>query len=939
MNTLIYRSLGLRKLNLILLLLLLAELCSCSGSNSNSSQQAHSPPSPPNGPPTFISDTELQARRWRRDVVAVFGVNRNPDFKLDPIPKRQLGRPQRTISRPENPKTYLDHLAACVRRYDREWDGDLSSGYGGTVAVLKNLRNVSSGNGARCWSAEQAAEIAELEQELHQDLDELRTRTSSTELERAKNLELSRLENFNNETQILLTRLGRHYQEVQENLSYCRLNDVTRNVPEIRPIPAEADPTVNSEDKALLHVVGDIFGEKSGMEGQTLSQSRALLERRRAVIQIMIDQLAHKKYITSIEQAEPCREILGGYHPDQEDHAPALTDFKRPALEDITAHIDSALILMTAFDQSVDAFRKEFLLQVTALAQPNDWFYFMGGSLKHAVLYKVIKQDAHSYKFRIYNSGDGAQFHSSSLDGSSNPIFPFIERNSVSHDQLTRFAFLKSLRDLSFQDTYAPNSKMAFVYDNILRELGGNLTTPMARAEDFLDAQIAGNCSYFILPFMETSRLGDQALGAHLEFFVKSKIMDAYFKINENRLQRVNHARLLAGKSLTFYAEEVAKNLSDDPGRKGRYLDWGMARESAERVKRYRQALDSADQENQRLRLAESPKIDLSILRNLPAGKHIESALRTLTPIHNLIQYHGHLPALDIEHWTPQYENLNAKLLGFFNTLKPVVDDHSEDKPREYQRILEGVSEIAKRIPLDQVILNKMNEAELTKFLEYLNDLSQLHFWALVQTRTKATSELLGLPPVAFLTHLKLLTLTNQAIRIYGKTSAGSDFASFPSLYNKLLKSVLLDRGSDQWTSLLALQDHGWTENFREMAAYWKTEVESSRAHDIAFSWERLPLFSAGNSTYLLERIIFKSTSDMSSTHWSAPFCEPGPKSNGLGRSKVGLSFCKKTKSTAQNRGSHQILEAPIQSFAGILFRSERYFISHSLCPDGFIFT
>jgi hypothetical protein len=821
---------------------------------------------PKNAPaPPPLSDDELKNIRWGKEVVPVFGMNRKVSPSLEKIPTRPKGQPRfDAMTRPESPQIFLDHMASCGSNYSKEWKG--------TQVILNSL--LSS---AQCWTDEQKKELADLQKKVASNIGELRRKIEPSQVAQAKSKK-AELEKHNEDVQPILVQLGRDYQEVQEYLSYCRLNDVTSALPHIQPVAPDADEKPTSDDKAILHVLGDVFGKESGLEGQTWQESHDLLENRLRVFRTILKQVETKKYITSAQQAEPCAGILGGYHPEEDKHASPMVDFEPADLKDIIDHGEVAIQLSKAFGTSLEVFSKEFLSKLENLKKSGDWLYFMGGSIGHAVLYQVLKENENSYQFRVYNSGDGLSFHGALLEGSSQRSFPYYELRSVSSDKLTRLAFLKALRDLALESEGGnANSKFAFFYNYIGQELGGVITTPSAQAEDFLDPQIAGTCSYYVLPYMQTDLFRDEKLGSHLEFFVKSRLLDEYFNLNSLRINKVSHVNQLASQSLTFYSEEVAKNLSVDPGRQGRYLDWGMALETQNRMTKYRNYLDQATQAKEKSRLAETPQFKSSDLKNLPKPFLPPSSFGNLKFIKAFFSSRSTLEALDLENWKPHADTVTADLSRFLKQMNPSSKSlSSDDQDREVQRNLEGIQEIVKRIPLDQDMLKRLKPDQLTELLGHLNDLSQIHLWALIKYNLISTpNRMRGNPPTSILAQLKLLTLADQIIHLPLKPKV----ENFPSLYNPLLKHLILDKaGKDYWTSFLTIQDHAWTESFKEMSNYWQKESDLSHLESIIFQWERYPFYIIAKQNaeyYTYQRRIFKSSNNMNDNHWSRQFGNP----------------------------------------------------------------
>jgi hypothetical protein len=798
------------------------------------------------------------------ELVAFFGVDRKSNYQLPPVQARTKGV-IKNFSGNNSLSISQKALEQCAGNYNTQWPGT-------ETIISSHVAHKSSS----CWNSDQLAEIQDLRNEITHSLSQLQNRRGHTD---SKDLE-------NN--QALLQKVGNGYQKLQEYLSYCRLHDVLKNEPQIQALPIHNPVEINSDDKALLHVVGDAFGKKSGLEGQNSVEEKELLEKRLAVIDTMSKILQHKKYIQSELQAHPCEKIQGGYHPENHGSIVPLVDFRTEFLNDIQNHGQQALRIMNSKAVSLDQFIRTLNEEFNnSLKKDGDWLYFMGGSIDHAIIYQITYQAKHNkpaYIFRVFNSGGGSNFHASILDGVNRLTYPYIEKSEVSREAVLRISFLKAIRDLEYADKSRPNSKMAFIYDNIYQELEGKTTTPTARTEDFLTTQFAGNCSYFVLPYMQQAIMkNDLTVAAQLEFFIKSKIMDSYIRLNEKRIQSFDPLFRLTSQSLTYYSEEVAKNISTSSsatlGRKSHYVDWGMAQESFNQVQFYNEIIKAGSNLRNNKREKAAPQFTSKDLLTILKENFPTSWILSLSSIREQKQFTPLKNPIDIESWDVKAGSLNQDLENFFKELKPITSESSEDRPREVHKILEAVQTIAKKIPLEQTFFKNLDSNQLSTFLALMDDLSQQHFWALVNLHSTPTSDRLGLSPTQILTQVKLLSLTQLAINLYSQTRQGALFNDFPSLYNNLFEFFVLPKGknSDQWASVLAIEDWEWAKEFEKLKDFWIANQKSThnKKPTSIFEWHKLPLYSS-SGPYNQKRIVLRTSSnDYFNTNWSTPFGYP----------------------------------------------------------------
>jgi hypothetical protein len=826
-------------------------------------------------------NTQIRGKTPRiRLVKPIFGLDRPEPAPYSPLPTRTQGKHKGPLPPQLSREQLFSQIQACTKKYTEEWEKL-------KTPVTNRLRSASP----ICWSQEQRHEVAQLDEAINRLLDELSGRTDGGAKARVLNragtpaarthieepLDGATEESEQDELQQThhkLIELGSKYLSLQESLSYCRLKDLT-GPHELEP---RTDDDSNSEitptDSALLHVVGDLFGRDSGLEGQTFLQAEVTLELRKHILTQLLRKIttAGSHYILSDDQANPCRAlgssiagIYANHDPRSEDRGIPLKDFEPTELQAVISHLDGALSVMKAMRTSLKDFREEFVKQVSGLRQRGDYFYFLGGSTDHAVVYQVVHEDHSLCSFRVYNSGDGKSFHPSIQDGSSTRVFPFLERTGISKAKLTQFAFLKALQDLQ---TFADNSKISFLYENILSELGGMQTTRVAAEEEVLEPQISGTCSYTVIPYRETSSLSDPTRGSHLEFFVKSQFIDVYFKMNKKRIQAFERIRQLTSKSVTFYAEEVAKNMSVDPGRKGRYIDWGMARESHERLERYHALVNGVQDTLRATRSALSRKWGANQIQAPDLTNIVRVGIGNsgLSPIQTHVQKRDPIAGIEADTWQPQATTLHQDLKGFvqktgpetspayyYSSTQTTPNDHEKF---EIQKALSSIPEIIQKIPLDEGWWRelKAKPQQLAQTLSELRALNQVYFWALVRWRTTEINDRMGLPAVAVLTQLKFLTLADHVIQLYGKTDPGrtQGFHEFGSLYNPLMGPLVLDResGKNQWMSYLTVNDPQAAASFHSLITYWQRERDDRRIDQPIFLWERFALYSCYANNY-----------------------------------------------------------------------------------------
>ena len=159
-------------------------------------------------------------------------------------------------------------------------------------------------------------------------------------------------------------------------------------------------PDNDFDDHMLLHMLGDVFGKNSGLEGMWPGNN---LRVRLALFEDIKEKLA-VPFIADTEQAEPCGKIA---------EIPKTSYFGKIPHPDISALYLQDIVrdLTTAIELTEDYYNSslnaaQFALKIRdklEFLKPNQYLFFIGGWHGHAVTLQILKQSDQNFTFRAYN--------------------------------------------------------------------------------------------------------------------------------------------------------------------------------------------------------------------------------------------------------------------------------------------------------------------------------------------------------------------------------------------------------------------------------------------------------------------------------------------------------------------------------------------------------
>ncbi len=714
-----------------------------------------------------------------------------------------------------------ESLKSCRGHYLQEWEQ--------TQKVLLNLKNW----GDNCWDSRQRQDIAHLKTKIQSGLEALSSALTGSALDQA---------------QEQLRSLRENYQRVQNYLSYCRAHEILRPSSDIEALASLPFEKETFEDRLLIHILGDDFAKRTGLEGLDISESRHFDVRRIFLEKIQSD-LLERTYIKDKRQADPCFD-LPEVANDLKGLAP-LEDFSQVDLKSMIAKELAAKKLTLAFFESMTAFLKTLKEQIDSrLLKEDDALYFQAGWVGHALVIEFRRQANELYTIRVYNSGDGLEFHSS-LEYEQ--YLPFVEKINLSYEMLFNPLVLKSLRDLSVQrgeedeKARSVNSIPEYLY-LILEQWGGERVTREVALDDFLDPQKSGICGYYSIPYYHKSNAKNKKAADSLELFVRFQYLDFYMQKNRMRMQTVRSSYLIAEKSLSYFMQEVASLKPDD----GTYIDAGVEVLAAEKSSLYSHILGQKSG---------------SDLNPSPCGNQIESACSSSKDF-PLVSYPDfvypeieeslvNIGISDLEGWDPKQETMIRDLENF-------SAEFSSDHYDQRIQFIKLFQDIALKLPLKHEFWDEFNQDDLKSILEILRRMSSQYLWSFFENYYASWTDTRGLTAVEYLAQVKILSVTDLIMSIFSKRDPFFE-GEFPSLYQNLFDYYLYGSSIS-----LTPKDFNWAVSLGEMRTYWEHRKNKGTSF---FAFEKLPV-RGGKAA---ERHFFNSITEYKNAqpHWSKSYGLP----------------------------------------------------------------
>lgn len=304
-------------------------------------------------------------------------------------------------------------------------------------------------------------------------------------------------------------------------------------------------PVIPVSDKLCVHILGDSFGMGTGLEG--LSGEIPLHFR--------IDFLAAKIRALQASQGigawQWVKDWLEGY--------PA-----RFSESQIIKELQTALDVFDKLkNDSLTSFARFFRYKLAEL-KPGGVLFFPGGwvgeTSKHMTYYWFRAQENGLYTHRIYNTGDGLEYHAKKMVGVKEKYLTFVEKVDISLDHILQYPTLRAMQELGRPTPAGKSSWNSMdLYHAILGALGGVSSAKVYGDSDLRDQQTAGICSFYALSTLLSHHpiYGDHYTKNEFEWQLKT-LADYAFQHRE-RMHTEERPRRLLRKSMEVFARTTPK--------------------------------------------------------------------------------------------------------------------------------------------------------------------------------------------------------------------------------------------------------------------------------------------------------------------------------------------------------------------------------------------
>lgn len=615
------------------------------------------------------------------------------------------------------------------------------------------------------------------------------------------------------------------YLHVQNFLSFCRTQIFLEQASDTHLVR-----NMDFANKMLLHMFGDIFGKNSGFEGLAGEDH---LRQRHYLFQALQKSLDGRTFIKDAAQANPGAAFISD--SSQTGFLAPYPDLSQESLNDLISHSDEMIAITAAMGGSdFSFFERKFIEALNKLQKTDDYFYMQGGWTLHAINYEVRRDANGSYSFRVFNSGEGLDYHFSIDIPGRSLVFPYVEKRAVTRQSLLSKAFLGTLFSLKQYSRAGNNSSPDNLYKTVAYLLDGSLTTRAPSYEDYLDPQLAGTCAYYSVPYYYRSRdNSDKTYGDFLETNIQLKYLDDFFKTQRLAIEKFFTIYNMANKSLLFFSESVANAAI----RGKKHIDAGFEKIAAEKIKSYYEILKNAFAE---LKKAENKSLASKIEALSSRVQSQYSSLQYRVPDRYAIpKILSNSTILSRENWQVEAAKLQADLNESISQILREITKHADFEGSEQSSILQTLLTMILKLPLNPEDLSfwrGFSEEEIGQLLFSLRRIDELYLWSLLDHIAYSTRDQRGVNPVEYLAQVKLLTVTDILLQLLKeKQKASKPESTDPVKLREFnfREKVLADIKSLHLPSIdpyingqkirFAIHDVAWNQEALKIKNYWQT--------------------------------------------------------------------------------------------------------------------
>lgn len=304
-----------------------------------------------------------------------------------------------------------------------------------------------------------------------------------------------------------------------------------KNVQSLADLKAYIEaPTIETDDKKLLHAIGDVFGEGTGLVGASLQEMWSyrlnLLEAKLNTTTIPVEKEVYEKAIAKTKQALRISETLN-------------RDASEKFIETLKAEVNQL--------------------------SEGDSFFFQGGWTGipgHGMAFEVIRQKDGAFAFRMYTSGAGGQYHYLHYNNFQPKNVQFVEKGDLSEESLLNSSFLHMLWLLSsfHRTNQVENWSEKELYEIVFPLLGGTTINREVPLEFIKNMQQSGTCSWLSLTAWFNYALAPGDVDRFLLEQQLKVLVDHFSAIDKDKISEAPkeiQKRMLLEKGVRSFSKEI----------------------------------------------------------------------------------------------------------------------------------------------------------------------------------------------------------------------------------------------------------------------------------------------------------------------------------------------------------------------------------------------
>ena len=308
------------------------------------------------------------------------------------------------------------------------------------------------------------------------------------------------------------------------------------------------------EHALFAHIHGDLFIKDTGLEGQNLEPMK-----------YMVDFLNEKIMTLPSLPVEARTELQGLFNPLKK--GIAIGEQVERSLEN---YYNSKILSENntlKLIKSITATIQDLAVNESVIL-PGGWAGSTSGP-GHAMYYEITNSGEGRYRFRVFNTGEGIQYHPKLENEDQTKYHCFLEivdvpaENLLNKQLIQAFIEYKVYSVLPLIQSFT-NYSAKDIYLGLIPALGGRIVDRTRNLHEFIIPQHTGICSWAALMALARSRLSQNNYDRLEHEIQKQSLIDIYKEYQvSGKLKDDDQARRLIKKSAEQFALACKKNFKN----------------------------------------------------------------------------------------------------------------------------------------------------------------------------------------------------------------------------------------------------------------------------------------------------------------------------------------------------------------------------------------